>query len=97
MYDYIEKVTKITKLTLQAVTDNDGSELDEELYNEELLRLHRSGLHLIAARPVVLQTTDVLQWIAMHVYFKRMVMVTDEGKIDESLTSSNLHNMYHLK
>ena len=29
MYDYIEKVTKTTKLPLQAVRDSDGSELDE--------------------------------------------------------------------
>ena len=39
MYDYIEKFTKTTKLPLQAVRESYGSELDEELYNEELLRL----------------------------------------------------------
>ena len=38
MYDYIEKVTKTMKLPPQVVRDNDGSELDEELYNEELLK-----------------------------------------------------------
>lgn len=61
MYDYIEKVTKTTKLPPQVVRDSDGSELDEELYNEELLRLQRSGLHLITVRLVVLQTIDLLQ------------------------------------
>ena len=52
---------------------------------------------MIVARPVVLQTMDVLQWIATHVDFKRMVMVSDKGKIVGSLTPSNLHNLYHLK
>ena len=79
MYDYIEKVTKTTKLPPQAVRDNNDNDLDEEVYNEEVLRLQRSGLHLIAARPVVLQATDVLQWIATHVDFKRMAVVSDEG------------------
>ena len=46
---------------------------------------------------MVLQTTDVLQWISMHVVFKHMVMVSDEGKIARSLMSSNLHNMCHVK
>ena len=45
----------------------------------------------------MLQTTDVLQWIAMHVDFKRMVVVSDKGKVFESLTPSSLHNMYRLK
>ena len=97
MYDYIERITKTTKLPMEAVRDSDGSELDEELYNKELLRLQRSGLHLIVSRPVVLQTMDVLQWIAMHVDFKCMAVVSDKGKIVASLAPSNLHNMYHLK
>ena len=92
MYNYIEKVTKTTKLPLQAVRDSDGSELDEEL-----LKLQRSGIHLILGRPMVIQTTYVLQWIATHVDFKCLVVVSDEGKILMSLASSNLHNMYHLK
>lgn len=81
MYDYIEKITKTRKLPPQAVRDNDGSELDEELYNKELLKLQRSGLHLIAARPMVLQTIDVLQWIAMHVDFKCMVFSQMKGRL----------------
>ena len=97
MYDYIEKITKSTKLPLQVVRDNDGNELDEELYNEELLRLQRSRLHLIIARPMVLQTTYVLQWIAMDVDFKRMDVVFDEGNIVGYLTPSSFHIMYHLK
>ena len=52
---------------------------------------------MIAMRPVVLQTTDVLQWIVMHVDFKFMVVVSDEGKVFRSLTSSNLHNLYRQK
>ena len=39
MYGYIEKVTKTTKLPPQDVRDSDGSELDEEVYKEELLRI----------------------------------------------------------
>ena len=40
---------------------------------------------------------NVLQWIATHVDFKRMVVVLGEGKVIGSLTPSNLHNLYHLK
>ena len=54
MYDYIEKVTKTTKLPPQSIRESNGSDLYEEVYNEELLRLQKSGLHLIAMRPVVL-------------------------------------------
>ena len=39
MYDYIEQITKSTELPLKVIRDNDGRKLDEELYNEELLRL----------------------------------------------------------
>ena len=61
MYGYIETATKTTKLPPQAVWDSDDSELDEEVYNEELLRLQRSRLHLNAVRPVILQITNVIQ------------------------------------
>lgn len=33
----------------------------------------------------------------MHVDFKRMAVVSDEGKFVGLLTQSNLHNLYHLK
>lgn len=46
---------------------------------------------------MVLQTTDVLQWIATHVVFKCMAMVSNGGKVVGYLTSSSSHNMYHLK
>ena len=46
---------------------------------------------------MVLQTTDVLQWIAMHVDFKHMAVVSEKRKIVGSLMPSNLHNMYPLK
>ena len=97
MYEYIKTTTKTTKLPPQAVRDSDDSELDEEVYNEELLRLQRFRLHLIAARPIILQMTDVLQWIATHVDFRWMVIVSDEGKIVGLLTLSNFHSIYHLK
>ena len=60
MYEYIDTATETTKFPLKAVWDNDDSEAEEEVYNEELLRLQRFRLHLIAARPVILQITDVL-------------------------------------
>lgn len=97
MYDYIEAVTKTTKHPPHAERDNNDNDIDEEVYNEELLRLQRFGLHLIVVRLIVLQTTDVLQWIAMHVYFKHMDVVSEEGKVVGSLTLSNLHNLYLLK
>lgn len=76
---------------------SDESEIDDELYNEELLRLQRSRLHQIASRPVVLQITNVLQWIATHIDFKRMAIISDEGKVLGILTPNYLHNIYHLK
>ena len=53
MYNYIEKVSNTMKLPPRAVRDKNGRNLDEEVYNKELLRLQRSRLHLIVARPVV--------------------------------------------
>lgn len=97
MYDFIEMTTKTITLPPQAVRDSDGSDLDEEVYNDELLRLQRSELHLIAARPVIFQTINMLQWIANHVDFKRMAIISDEGKSLGLLTPSNLHSLYHLK
>lgn len=46
---------------------------------------------------MILQITDVLQWIATHVDLRRMAIVSDEGKILGLLTPTNLHNMCHLK
>ena len=60
MYEYIDTATETTKFLPNVVCDNDNSEEEEDVYNEELLRLHRSGLHLIIARPVTLQITNVL-------------------------------------
>lgn len=97
MYEYIDSATETTKFPLKAIWDNDDSEAEEEVYNEELLRLQRFGLHLIAARPVILQITNVFQWITTHVDFQRMAIVSDEGKILGLLTLSNFHNMYHLR
>lgn len=39
MYEYIDTATKTTKLPPQVVRDSHDSELDEEVYNEEFLRL----------------------------------------------------------
>ena len=52
---------------------------------------------MIAVKLVVLQTMDVLQWIATHVDLKRKAMVSNDGKVVGSLTPSNLHNLYLLK
>lgn len=60
MYDYIEMATKATKLPPQAVQHSDGSDLDEEFYNDELIRMQRFRLHLITARSIIFQTTDIL-------------------------------------
>lgn len=46
---------------------------------------------------MVLQTTSVLQWIATHVDFKCMVVVSNEGKVVGYLTPSSFHSMHHLK
>ena len=45
----------------------------------------------------MLQITDVLQWIDTHVYMRRIVIVSDEGKVLGLLTPNNFHNIYHLK
>lgn len=54
-------------------------------------------MHLIVVRPMILQITDVLQWITSHVDFRRMAIVSDERKILGILTPNNFHNIYHLK
>ena len=53
-------------------------------------------MHKIASRPVVLQITNVLQWIATHVDFKRMAIVLDEGKVMGLLTPNNFDSIYHI-
>ena len=45
----------------------------------------------------MLQITDVLQWIATHVDFRRMTIVSYEGKVLGLLTPNNFYNIYHLK
>jgi trans-aconitate methyltransferase len=97
MYEFIDTATKNTNFPPRMIRANDESVIDDEVYNEELLRLQRSKLHIIVARPVILQITDVLQWIATHVDFRRMAIILDEGKILGILIPNNLHNMYHLK
>ena len=54
MYEYIDIATETTKFPPRMIQGSDESEAEEEVYNEELLKLQRSGLHLIAARPMVL-------------------------------------------
>lgn len=97
IYDFIDTLIESTKLPPRVVRDSDESDTDNEIYNEELLRLQRFELYKIASRPVVLQITDVMQWISNHVYFRRMVVVSYEGKVLGLLTPNNFHNMYHLK
>ena len=46
---------------------------------------------------MVLQITDVLQWIATQVDFRRMAIVSDKGKVLGLLTPNNFHSIYHLK
>ena len=97
IYEFIDTVTISTKLPPRVIRDSDERKTDNEIYNDELLRLQRSGLHKIASRPVVLQITNVLQWIATHVDFRRMPIVSDEGKVLGLLMANNFHNIYHLK
>lgn len=78
------------------VRDSDEDDNDNEIYNEELLRVQRSEIHKIASRPVALSITNVMQWIATHVDFKRMVVVSDAGKVLGLLMPNSFHNMYHL-
>ena len=97
IYEFIDTATEATKFPSRMIRDSDESETDNELYNDKLLRLQRLGFHKIASRSMVLQIIDVLQWIATHVYFKRMAIVSDEGKVLGLLTPNNSHSIYHLK
>ena len=60
IYELINTTTKSTKLPPRVIRYNDQSDTDNGIYNVELLRLQRSGLHKIASRLVVLQITNVL-------------------------------------
>ena len=97
IYDFIDTATKVDKSPPMAVRDSDKDDNDNEIYNEELLRVHRSQIHKIASRPIALPITDDMQWIATHVDFRRMAIVSDEGKVLGLLMPNSFHNMYHLK
>lgn len=86
-----------TKFPPRTIRASDESDTNDELYNDELLRLQRSWLHKVTLRPVVLQSSDVLQWIATHIDFRRMVIVSDEGKGLGLLMPNNFQSIYHLK
>ena len=97
MYDYIEKITKSTNLPPQDVRDIDGNELDEELYNEELLRLQRSRVTPDCSKACGASNHGCTPMDRMHIDFKCMVVVSDRGKVIGHLALSSFHNMYHLK
>lgn len=46
---------------------------------------------------MVLQITDVLLWIATHVDFRGMTIISDEGKVFGLLKPNNFYSIYHLK
>ena len=50
----------------------------------------------MSSRLVVPQIIDAMQWITTHVDIRRMVVVSDEGKVLGLLMPNNFHNMYHL-
>ena len=60
IYEFIDTVSESTKFPPRVIRESDESETDNEIYNEELLRMQRSELHKISSRRVVLQITDVM-------------------------------------
>lgn len=79
------------------VRDSDEEDSDTDVYNEELLKVQRSEIYKIESRPITLLITDVMQWVPTHVNFRRMIVVSDDGKVLGLLTPNSFHNMYHLK
>ena len=60
IYEFIKIATEATKLPPRMIRASDESDTNDEVYNDELLRLQRSGSHKIASRLMVLQITKVL-------------------------------------
>lgn len=95
IYEFIDTMIESTKIPPTVIRDSDERDTDNKIYNEKLLRLQRSELHKIASRHVMLKITYVMQWIATHVDFRRMVIMSDEGKVLGILMPKKIHNMYH--
>jgi hypothetical protein len=96
IYYFIDMATKSDKSPPMAARDSDEDDNDNEIYNEDLLRVQRSErseIHKITSRPVSLPITNVMQWIATHVDFRRMVVMSGEGKVLGILTPNSFHNM----
>lgn len=79
------------------VRDSDEEFSDTDVYDEELLKVQKSEIHKIASRPVTLPITDVMQWIDMHVDFRHLVVVVDDGRVLGILIPNNFQSIYHLK
>lgn len=77
--------------------DSEENFNDTDVYDEELLKVQRSEIYKIVSRPVALPIIDVMQWVSTHVDFKRMVIVSDDGKVLGLLTPNDFRNVYHLK
>ena len=60
IYEFINTTMEATKFPPRMIRARDERDIDDELYNDDLLRLQRSRLHRITSRPVVLQITSVL-------------------------------------
>ena len=77
--------------------DSDEEFSDTNVYDEELKKVQTSDIYKIVLRPITLAITDVMQWIAAHVYFRCLVVVANDGRVLGLLTPNNFQNMYHLK
>ena len=80
IYDFIVVVKLSNKPPPMAVRDSDEDISDNDVYDEELLKVQRSEIYKITSRLVTLPIMVVMQWIATHVDFRNMVVVDDDGK-----------------
>jgi hypothetical protein len=96
-YDFVTVAKIFDKPPPMVVRDNDEDVNNTNVYDEELLKVQRSEIYKITSRPTTLPIMDVMQWVAMHVDFRAMAVVADDGKVLGLLTSNNFDNMYHLK
>ena len=62
-----------------------------------MVKIQTSEIQKAASKPTIFPNTDVVHWVASHVDFWSLSIVSDNEKVLGSLTPKNFQNIYHLK
>ena len=69
IYEFIFVAKPSNRPSLIEVWDDDKDFNEIDIYDDELVKIQRSEINKVAAKPVVLSITDVVHWVASHLYF----------------------------